>query len=247
MKWFKKVKKPIVGLAPMHQVSRSDLRQEAREAGADVVFSEMIASEAIIRKIPQALSMMKFSELERPIIIQIFGNNPAVMAKAAQFVEKEFAPDGIDINFGCPVQKAAKQGFGSCQLLDPIAASKIIRAIKNKINIPLSCKIRIPQKDVKRTVEFVNKMQQAGVEMVSIHGRLPAQKYRGQADWTHAYEVKKQFPKLIILGSGDIKSIEDFEAKIGNLDGVLIGRWAKNHPKIFSEIKALKLSRRSVG
>lgn len=227
-----------MGLAPMHQVSRSDLRQEARRAGADVVFSEMIASEAIIRRIPQALEMMKFDKSERPIIIQIFGNNPSVVTKAAKIIETEFKPDGIDINFGCPVQKAQKQGFGACQLQDPHKCEEIIKEVKSiLISTPLSCKIRIPDKDFSWTLGFILSVVKAGIDMVSIHGRLPAQKYRGEADWTHAYEVKKSFPELLVLGSGDIKSVEDFKNKLGNLDGVLIGRWAKNHIEIFSKIK----------
>jgi len=238
MYWFEKIKKPIIGLAPMHQVSRSDLRRACRKAGADVVFSEMIASEAIIRGIPQAMEMMEFDEAERPIIIQIFGNNPSVMAKAAKIVEEKFHPDGIDINFGCPVQKAQKQGFGSCQLKDPKKSAKIIEKIKKALKrTPLSIKIRIPEKDIEKTLEFVLKAEKAGINMISIHGRTPTQKYRGQADWSHAYEVKRKFPNLFVLGSGDIKSVDSFKEKLGNLDGVLIGRFAKNHPEIFSQIK----------
>lgn len=243
MYWFDRIGRPIVALAPMHQVSRSDLRQACRKAGADVVFSEMIASQAIIRRIPQALEMMKFEEIERPIIIQIFGNDPAVMAQAALIVEDEFRPDGIDINFGCPVQKAEKQGFGSCQLKDPEAAARIVKSVKQALRrTPLSVKIRLPEKDFEKSLEFVAKAKEAGIDMVSIHGRTPTQRYRGTADWSHAYEIKKAFPDLIVLGNGDIKSVDDFQDKLGNLDGVLIGRWAKNHPEIFTEInKSIEL------
>jgi tRNA-dihydrouridine synthase B len=239
--WFEKIKKPILGLAPMHQVSRSELRIASRKSGADVVFSEMIASEAIIRRVPQALEMMKFSEAERPIIIQIFGNDPEVMAQAAEIVEKDFRPDGIDINFGCPVQKAKKQGFGSCQLKDPVSSARIIKTVKEKLKeIPLSIKIRIPQGDLDKTIEFVKRAKGAGIDMISIHGRTPTQKYGGEADWSFAYEIKKIFPDLIVLGNGDIKSVEDFYKKVQNLDGALIGRWAKNHPEIFGQIKKSK-------
>lgn len=237
MNWFEKAKGPIIGLAPMHQVSRAELRIASKKAGADLVFSEMVAAEAVIRKVPQAWEMMRFSEFERPIIIQIFGNKPEVMAKAARMIEEELKPDGIDINFGCPVQKAEKQGFGSCQLKDPKAASEIVKAIRKEINIPLSAKIRIPEKDLAKTIEFVEVITKAGIDMVTVHGRTPTQRYKGEADWSYAHEVKKQFPNLFVLGSGDIKSVMDFKNKLGNLDGVLIGRWAKNHPEIFREIK----------
>ena len=238
MKWFEEIDKPILGLAPMHQVSRSDLRQACRKSGADVVFSEMVAAEAIIRRIPQAFEMMTFDECERPIIIQFFGNKPEVMAEAARIIEDEFKPDGVDINFGCPVQKAQKQGFGSCQLKDPASAAEIVKSVKKSLkSTPLSIKIRIPEKDFSKTIDFVKSMRDAGIDMVSVHGRTPTQKYGGVANWSHAHEIKKQFPELIVLGNGDIKSVKDFENKVGNLDGVLIGRWAKNHPEIFTEIK----------
>ena len=238
MYWFEKVAKPILGLAPMHQVSRSDLRQTCRRARADVVFSEMVAAQAIIRRIPQAFEMMTFDPIERPIIIQIFGSDSNVMAQAAKIVEDEFSPDGIDINFGCPVQKAEKQGFGSCQLKDPQASAEIVLAIKKVLkNTPLSVKIRIPEKNIEKTLEFVSAIEKAGIDMISVHGRTPTQKYGGTADWSHAYDIKKTYPGLLVLGNGDIKSVEDFKNRIGNLDGVLIGRWAKNHPEIFSEIK----------
>ncbi len=238
MYWFNKIKKPIIGLAPMHQVSRAELRVACRKAGADVVFSEMVASEAVIRRVPQAWGMMSFTKIERPMIIQIFGNDPKVMAQAAKMIEDELVPDGIDINFGCPVQKAEKQGFGSCQLKDPAAAAEIVKAVKGALEkTPLSVKIRIPTKEVGRTLDFVKAVSDAGIDMLTIHGRTPTQKYKGEADWSHAYEIKRQFPELTVLGSGDVRSVADFQNKIGNLDGVLIGRWAKNHPEIFSEIK----------
>lgn len=239
--WFDQVTKPILALAPMHSVSRSQLRIACLKAGADVVYSEMVASEAIIRRIPQAYEMMKFTEIERPIIIQIFGNNPDSMAQAAKIIENEINPDGIDINFGCPVQKAAKQGFGAVQLSDSDSAVKIVRSIKKALKkTPLSIKIRLVSKNVQDTIDFVDKMVKAGVDMVAIHGRTPTQKYGGIADWSHAYEIKKLFSKIIILGSGDIKSAEDLKNKIGNLDGVLVGRAAKVHPEIFTELKKQK-------
>jgi hypothetical protein len=237
-KWFYKTKRPILALAPMHSVSQSPLRISCRKAGADVVYSEMIASEAIIRFIPQTYEMMKFTEIERPIIIQIFGNNPDSMAQAAEIIENKVNPDGIDINFGCPVQKAAKQGFGAVQLSDSDNAVKIVRSVKKVLKkTPLSIKIRLVTKNISDTLGFVSKMVEAGIDMIAIHGRTPTQKYGGVADWSHAYEIKKLFPNIIVLGNGDIKSAEDLKNKIGNLDGVLVGRAAKVSSKIFTELK----------
>lgn len=236
-KWYESVEKPILALAPMHQVSRSDLRQLCHKYGADVTFSEMVAAEAVIRHVPQAFKMMQHSKEEGIFIVQIFGNNPETMAQAAKIIQEEIKPDGIDINLGCPVQKAAKQGFGSCQLNDPISVSEIIKAITLSVDLPISIKMRAPSKDIEETIDFVREIKEAGIYMVSVHGRTPTQKYGGVADWNHAYEIKKVFPELIVLGNGDIKTAEDFKNKIGNLDGVMIGRWAKVHPEIFFQIK----------
>ena len=241
--WFSKIGRPIIGLAPMHQTTTSTFRLKCRKVGADVVYSEMVAAEAIIRRVPQAFEMMKFKEAERPILIQIFGVNPKSMAQAAKIIEKEFRPDGIDINFGCPVQKAAKQGFGAIQLADPEAAAKIVRAVARATNLPVSVKMRLPSKNVADTLKFVEKIAAAGVKVVAIHGRTPTQKFRGQADWAHAYAVKKKFPDLIVLGNGDISSKQNLKSKVQNLDGVLVGRAAKREPAIFRELVQAKKQR----
>jgi len=239
--WFKKVRKPIIGLAPMHQVSRADLRQKCIKFGADVTYSEMVAAEAVIRHIPQALEMMKFSKSERPFVIQIFGSNPDSMAKAAKMIETQFKPDGIDINFGCPVQKAEKQGFGSCQLKDKKSAGKIVKAISDVLKkTPLSVKMRTPSRNMSDSIDFVREIYKNGIKVLAIHGRYPEQKYRGSANWEFAYEVKKQFPELVVLGNGDIRSLDDLKEKIGNLDGALIGRAAKVKPEIFEELSQIK-------
>jgi tRNA dihydrouridine synthase A len=241
MNWFEKIKKPIIGLAPMHQVTNSAMRLKCRRAGADVVYTEMIASEAIIRDIPQAKEMASFAKEERPVVIQIFGSDPIVMAQAAKKLEDELGPDGIDINFGCPVQKAAKQGFGACQLFEPDKAAEIGKAIKKALkNTPLSAKLRLATKDVDDTIRFIDTIQKVGIDLISIHGRSATQKYRGEADWKSMHEIKNRFPDLVILGNGDIKSQDDIKDKIGNLDGVLIGRAAKLNPEIFGDLSKIK-------
>ncbi len=240
MDWFKKIPKPIIGLAPMHGFTKSDFRLKCRGIGADVVYSEMIAAEAVVRRVPKAFEMIKFDEAERPIVIQIFGSNPSSIAKAASIIEKEFSPDGVDINFGCPVQKAAKQNFGAIQLSDPAIAAKIVKAISEVLNYtPLSAKMRLPDTDIKSAINFVSAIKNAGIKLIAVHGRTATQKYRGLADWRPIYEIKKQFPALYVLGNGDIKSKKDFETKLGNLDGILIGRAAKIHPEIFRDLKRL--------
>jgi tRNA-dihydrouridine synthase B len=232
--------KPIIALAPMHGFTNSEFRLKCRLLGADLVYSEMVAAEGIIRRVPAVLSMLEFTEEERPIILQIFGANPESMAEAAKIIENEYKPDGIDINFGCPVQKAAKQGFGAVLLRNPKKAIDIIKAVKKVLkNTPLSIKIRLND-DVADTIDFIDKAQSAGVQMVAIHGRTLTQKYRGQADYDKLHEIKSHFPNLTILGSGDIKTSEDIRTKLGDLDGLLIGRAAKIKPEVFMEFKNKK-------
>lgn len=239
--WFEKIEKPIIGLAPMHGFTDSDFRLKCREAGADVVYSEMVAAEAIIRHIPKAMEMLSFNKEERPIVLQIFGNNPESMKAAAQVISRELKPDGIDINFGCPVQKAAKQGFGAIQVKDLENAYEVARAVVDGApETPVSVKMRMPSNTVDETIEFIKKMQEAGVKLITIHGRTLTQKYKGQADWVHIREVKKHFPDFPILGNGDIKTLEDLKRELGNLDGALIGRAAKINYNVFADMKKIK-------
>lgn len=234
---LRKLPKPIIALAPMHGFTKSDFRLKCRQLGADLVYSEMVAAEGIIRRVPAVMEQLAFSQAERPIIIQIFGSKPESMAQAAQIIETEYKPDGIDLNFGCPVQKAAKQGFGAVLLRDTEKAIDIIKAVKKALKkTPLSMKIRLND-EIGQTIDFINRAQQAGVSMVAIHGRTLTQKYRGEADYKKIHEIRKHFPDLLILGSGDIRTKADLDAKLGNLDGVLIGRAAKIKPEIFRELK----------
>jgi len=222
----------------MHQVTTSDFRLTCKYAGADVVYTEMVAAEAIIRHVPKSFEMMTFHKDERPIVVQIFGNNPKTMARAAKIIENEIEPDGIDINLGCPVQKAAKQGFGSCQLKDADGVGKILREIKKKVRIPVSVKMRLVSKIPIETIDFIKVLENNGVDLVAIHGRTPTQKYSGHADWELMHKVKKEFPNLLILGNGDIESAQNLKDKLGNLDGALIGRAAKRDPEIFCDLKS---------
>lgn len=238
--WFEKIKKPIIGLAPMFGYSNCDLRLKSRQAGADVVFTEMVAAEAIIRDVDKAWEMCKFDEEERPVVVQIFGNDPDSIAKAVKMIDKKLSPDGIDINFGCPVQKASKQGFGSVLLNDPELSGRIVKSAVQTTDIPISIKMRLPSKIVEDTVDFVGAIATAGAKLVTIHARTQTQKYGGHADWELLHKVKKRFPNLPILGNGDIETIQNIRDKLGNLDGVLVGRAAKRDFKIFSELKRIK-------
>ena len=238
--WFEKIKKPIIGLAPMFGYSNRELRLKSRQAGADVVFTEMVAAEAIIRNVDKAWEMCEFDKKERPVVIQIFGNKPNSIAKAVKMVDKKLSPDGIDINFGCPVQKASKQGFGSVLLNNPALAFKIVKSAVEATSIPISVKMRLPSKVVADTISFIKTISSAGARVVSIHARTQTQKYGGHADWELLHKIKKHFPDLVILGNGDIESLQNLRDKLGNLDGVLVGRAAKRDFNIFEELKRAK-------
>ena len=207
------------------------------------MYSEMVASEAIIRHVPKAMEMMEFCEDEQPVVIQIFGSNPKSMAKAAKVVEKEFNPNGIDINFGCPVQKAAKQGFGAVQLKDAKRAGEIVRAVVASTKLPVSVKMRLPSRKLEESVEFVKTVFAAGAKIVAIHGRFATQKYKGHADWNYLRKIKDHFPDNLILGNGDVESAGFLKENLGKLDGALVGRAAKRDPGIFRSLKSTRLQR----
>ena len=238
--WFRKIKKPIIALAPMFGYSNKSFRLKCRRAGADAVFTEMVAAEAIIRNIEKAWQMCEFDERERPVIIQIFSNNPSAAAQASRAISSELHPDGIDINFGCPVQKAAKQGFGSILLNNLDLSSSIIKAVVSETDLPVSVKMRLPTKKISDTVSFVEMAREAGVSLISIHGRTQTQKYGKHSDWELIHKVKEKFKHLPILGNGDIESLQDLKDKIGNLDGALIGRAAKRDYHIFEKLSLIK-------
>lgn len=220
----------------MHGYTNSEFRLKCKLAGADMIYTEMIATEAIIRRIPKVFEMLKFKEEDRPIVAQIFGSKPEVMAEAAKIIERKFKPDGIDINFGCSVQKAKKQGFGSCQLKDAKRAGAIVRAVKKAVGLPVSAKIRLLNKHPADTISFIKVLEKSGIDAIAIHGRTPTQKFSDHADWGIMHKIKKEFPKLLILGNGDIKEARDLKQKIGNLDGALVGRRAIKNPNIFKEL-----------
>jgi tRNA-dihydrouridine synthase B len=241
--WFEKIEKPIIALAPMFGYSNKSFRLKCRQAGADAVFTEMVATEAIIRDVEKAWQMCDFDDQERPVIIQIFGNNPKAISRAVRVISNNLHPDGIDINFGCPVQKAAKQGFGSILLNDLKLSSKIIKGAVTETDSPISIKMRLPSKKISDTINFIEMARDSGASLISIHGRTQTQKYSGHSDWEIIHKVKENFKRLPILGNGDIESLQDLRYKIGNLDGVLVGRAAKRDYRIFKELSLIKINR----
>jgi len=231
------LKKPFFVLAPLDGITSSPFRRVCRKMGADIVFSEMIAAEAVYYKSKKTLDMMRFSEDERPIIIQIFGNDMEKMAEAAKYIEKEIKPDGIDINMGCPAKKVVSGGRGSALLLDPKKAIELAEAVRNATKLPLSIKTRIGWEkfDIQ---PLIKEFERVGIDAITIHARTKTQGFAGKPDLDAIKEIKK-LVKIPIIGNGGIKSVKDANEmlKATNCDGIMIGRGALGNPWIFKSIK----------
>ncbi len=202
----------------------------------------MVSAEAIIRGSAKTLKMCEFEEVERPIVIQIFGSDPDKMAQAAKIVVAKYHPDGIDINMGCPVPKITNKNLAGASLMrDHERAVNIVKALKNaNLGVPVSIKTRLGWGSDDDILEFAPKLEQAGADLISVHGRTKVQGYSGKANWERIGEVKK-LVKIPVLANGDINSAEDIEEclKITGADGVMIGRGALGNPWIFLKNKEL--------
>jgi len=227
-------------LAPMEDVTDSAFRSLCKENGADVLYSEFISSDAIIRDVKKSLFKITFTEAERPYGVQIFGKDVDTLVEAAQIVQT-YNPDFIDLNFGCPVRKVVNKGGGAALLNDTARMVKIAEAVVKNVSIPVTVKTRIGwDNNNKNIVEVAEKLQDAGIKAIAIHGRTKAQMYAGDADWTLIGEVKNN-PRMHIpvFGNGDINSPEkasEYRNKYG-VDGIMIGRATIGNPWIFNKIK----------
>lgn len=227
-------------LAPMEDITDSSFRQICRGFGADMVFTEFVSSEALIRDAWKSQHKLRFEASERPIGIQIFGNDIASMEKAAQMAA-EYNPELIDINFGCPVKKVAGKGAGAGLMNDVPKMVSMTKAIVRCTNLPVTVKTRLGWDDKqKNIVDIAERLQDVGIKALTIHGRTRSQMYTGKADWTLIGEVKNN-PRMHIpiIGNGDIDSPEkavEFFDRYG-VDALMIGRAAVGNPWIFSDIR----------
>lgn len=231
--------RPIIGLSPMADMTDTPFNLIAKEHGAPVIFKEMVSSEAVIRKNEKTIRMAMNEDAERPIIQQIFGSDPKHMAEAAKIIEESCCPDGIDINMGCPVYKLTSNFDGAALMKDPKLAHQIVTSMKNAISTPLSVKMRLGWSDDKEVLEFAKVIEDAGAELISIHGRTKSQGYAGVANWDRIGEVKRSI-SIPVLVNGDIVSVETAKEalKRSEADGCLIGRGALGSPWIFRELTA---------
>ncbi len=239
--WIKDIlsqNKKILALSPMADMTDSAFCQIVRNiGGADIVFREMVSAEAIVRDNEKTLGMTDFVEGERPIIQQIFGSDPLTMARAAEIVMEHAGPEGIDINMGCPVYKITSNFNGCALMKDPKLAQDIIREIKRAIgSTPLSIKIRLGWSSPDDYKYFIPAIEEAGAELITIHGRTKEQGYTGVSDWARIAEAKK-IARVPILANGDIHKPEQVHKalEVTGADGVLIARGALGNPWFFAE------------
>jgi len=239
MNWTEN-KQPILGLAPMADMTDSPFCKTVRSiGGADVVFREMVSSEALVRNSGKTLKMTEFAEEERPIVQQIFGSEPKTMARAARIILDHSNPEGIDINMGCPVYKMTSNFNGAALMKDTELAGRIVKAVKTEIgDVPLSVKIRLGWDNPNQFKKIIPVLEENGIDLISIHGRTKEQGYSGESDWLRIAEAK-QMAKVPILANGDISTPElvDEALKITKADGVLIGRGVLGNPWFFYQYK----------
>jgi tRNA-dihydrouridine synthase B len=227
-------------LAPMEDVSDPPFRFVCKQNGADLMYSEFISSEGLIRDAIKSKQKLDFTEFERPFGIQIFGGDEEAMALSAKIVDT-VQPDLVDINFGCPVKKVVSKGAGAAVLKDVDAMVRLTAAVVKSTALPVTVKTRLGWDDNSRNIEEVaERLQDVGIKALTIHGRTRAQLYKGEADWSLIAAVKNN-PRIHIpiFGNGDIDSPQkalDYKNRYG-VDGVMIGRAAIGYPWIFREIK----------
>ncbi len=227
-------------LAPMEDVSDPPFRYVCKLFGADMMYTEFISSEGLIRDARKSVEKLDFEEFERPVGIQIFGHDIDSMVKAAKYAERA-NPDLIDINFGCPVKKVVAKGAGSGILNDIPKMVKMTEAVVRAVNIPVTVKTRLGyDEEHKEIVDIAERIQDVGIKALTIHGRLRTTRSSVPADWTLIGEVKNN-PRMTIpvFGNGDVNdpvSAKYFKDTFG-VDGLMIGRASYGNPWIFKEIK----------
>lgn len=227
-------------LAPMEDVSDPPFRALCKKNGADVMFTEFISSEGLIRDATKSVQKLDIFEYERPIAIQIFGHDIESMKESTRICEKA-NPDFIDINYGCPVKKVTCKGAGSGILKDIPKMVSMTREIVKSTNLPVTVKTRLGWDDEsKHIVDVAERLQDVGIQAISIHGRTRKQMYKGEADWSLIADVKNnQRMNIPVFGNGDVDSPEMAKHKRDTygIDGIMIGRAAIGYPWIFNEIK----------
>ncbi len=227
-------------LAPMEDVTDPAFRLMCKRFGADLVYTEFVSSDALVRYVNSTQQKLKICDEERPVAIQIYGRFPEAMEEAARICE-EAKPDIIDINFGCPVKKVAGKGAGAGMLKDVPKMLEITKRVVEAVKIPVTVKTRLGWDDSSKIiVDLAESLQDCGIAALAIHGRTRAQMYTGEADWTLIGAVKNnQRMHIPIIGNGDVTTPEIARRRFDEtgVDAVMIGRASIGRPWIFEEIK----------
>ena len=231
--------KPLF-LAPMEDVTDPAFRLLCKGFGADMVYTEFVSADALIRNVKRTEQKLTLHDEERPVAIQLYGREPDAMSEAAR-ISEEANPDIIDLNFGCPVKRVASKGAGSGLLQNVPKLLEITSAVVKAVNKPVTVKTRLGwDENSKIIVDLAEKIQDCGAQALTVHGRTRAQMYKGEADWTLIGEVKNNpRMKIPIIGNGDVttaeRAVECFDRY--GVDAVMIGRASIGKPWIFAEIK----------
>ena len=232
-------KYPVL-LAPMEDVTDPAFRLMCKQFGADLVYTEFVSSDALIRQVNKSMQKLAICDEERPVAIQIYGRDVDSMTEAARIVE-EVKPDIIDLNFGCPVKRVAGKGAGAGMLQNVPLMLDIVRSVVNAVKTPVTVKTRLGwDENSKIIVDLAEQLQDCGIKALTIHGRTRSQMYTGEADWTLIGEVKNN-PRMHIpiIGNGDITTPERAKECFDRygVDAVMIGRASFGRPWIFREVK----------
>lgn len=223
-------------LAPMADVTNPAFRMLCKKYGAALTCSEMISADAVLHENTRTISRGLSCEEEKPFAIQLFGNSASTIASAASIIEEKYAPDIIDINFGCPAKVLVKDGSGSALLEFPEKIRDIISSVCGKVSVPVTAKMRVLH-NMKKTLDIAKIIEEAGASAITVHGRTQAQQYTGKAEHEYARNIKNE-RSIPIIANGDI--VDGFSAKsilnYTECDGLMIGRAAMGNPHIFREI-----------
>ncbi len=227
-------------LAPMYLITDLPFRILCRKNGAGLVYSEMISSKALVMKNTKSLEMAKVVKSEEPVAVQIFGNDPKIMADAAKILE-DMGASIIDLNFGCPARDIVEAGAGASLLKSPKKIEAIVKSVSSAVDIPVTAKIRLgiktSKKNISDSVKLAKLIEKAGASAIAVHGRTLQQQYSGKADW-NAIKIIKKAISIPVIGNGDVKNEEDAARMLKDTgcDAVMIGRAAIGNPFIFGRI-----------
>lgn len=236
---WKRENRPVVALAPMADMTDSAFCRIARRQGCGFVFREMVSAEALVRGSEKTLRMAEFHQEERPIVLQLFGYDPDIMAEATRILDERLSPDAFDINMGCPAVKITSTFNGAALMREPERAAAIVRAVRGATDRQVSTKTRLGWSDPTDILDFAPLLEEAGADLITVHGRTKKQGYAGQADWQMIGRAKERV-SVPMFANGDVTSPEKAAEALAvtGCDGLLIARGALGRPWLFGQISS---------